>query len=497
MSISRKNWSALSSLARQWTVEDEEEVERERRRRVKSSTSAAEPEVDGSPPAADQPPSGSLPAENQPPSRSSPDRDRDRPSDGPASAGGLSSEEQMQVDFVELLRVRDEKRRMRHVEKLRRQKEEDDEHKEEEEPEASRGGGGGGGGDGGSRVRGGGGSSGGGRGGGGGGSWGGGATGKPPEDTAKEQPHVFTRQPSLRSTSIRTILRTSSTSKQQENEELSGKDADSKPPSRQARKFVSAVSFSLDKSPTASLSSPPMSPRSPAASPAATPSPRELTPSPDQSPSGRGTPSPVQTAKPQETTVNGFAPDSGPDQTPKPAFIRHSSRTVSFRLMKNKEEEPSPMRRSSSVRMASKKFERTTEQDEDKDQASHFQRNSKQRTSSRSIQEKMERLAQAAQKSEMTRPQEATQRSRFLLDEVSRKRGMFEKEPQTEGTSSAGGSRQEFNSFSSGVSGRVDRWLTKAKQSESSHPAPNVTHVSISSRRSLFENRGETGSGKR
>lgn len=33
------------------------------------------------------------------------------------------SAEQMQLDFVEMLRVRDEKRRMRHVETLRRQKE--------------------------------------------------------------------------------------------------------------------------------------------------------------------------------------------------------------------------------------------------------------------------------------------------------------------------------------------------------------------------------------
>lgn len=40
------------------------------------------------------------------------------------------SEEQMQLDFVEMLRVRDEKRRMRHVEALRRQKElEEDEGK--------------------------------------------------------------------------------------------------------------------------------------------------------------------------------------------------------------------------------------------------------------------------------------------------------------------------------------------------------------------------------
>lgn len=41
----------------------------------------------------------------------------------------------MQLDFVEMLRVRDEKRRMRHVETLRRQKEE-----EEDEAEATGGG---------------------------------------------------------------------------------------------------------------------------------------------------------------------------------------------------------------------------------------------------------------------------------------------------------------------------------------------------------------------
>lgn len=36
----------------------------------------------------------------------------------------ISSVEQIQLDFVEMLRVRDEKRRMRHVETLRRQREE-------------------------------------------------------------------------------------------------------------------------------------------------------------------------------------------------------------------------------------------------------------------------------------------------------------------------------------------------------------------------------------
>lgn len=38
-----------------------------------------------------------------------------------------SSDEQVQLDFIEMLRVRDEKRRMRQVEALRRQKEAEDE----------------------------------------------------------------------------------------------------------------------------------------------------------------------------------------------------------------------------------------------------------------------------------------------------------------------------------------------------------------------------------
>ncbi|KAM6456050.1 ladinin-1 [Liasis olivaceus] len=42
MSFSRKNWSALSSLARQWSVEDEEEQKRERRRRHRQLNSTSE-----------------------------------------------------------------------------------------------------------------------------------------------------------------------------------------------------------------------------------------------------------------------------------------------------------------------------------------------------------------------------------------------------------------------------------------------------------------------
>lgn len=40
------------------------------------------------------------------------------------------SAEQLQVDFVEMLRVRSEKRRLRHVEALRRQKEEEEDGQE-------------------------------------------------------------------------------------------------------------------------------------------------------------------------------------------------------------------------------------------------------------------------------------------------------------------------------------------------------------------------------
>ncbi|KAM5205328.1 ladinin-1 [Hipposideros larvatus] len=45
MSGGRKDWSALSSLAKQWTLEDEEEQERERRRRQRNLSSGADDEA--------------------------------------------------------------------------------------------------------------------------------------------------------------------------------------------------------------------------------------------------------------------------------------------------------------------------------------------------------------------------------------------------------------------------------------------------------------------
>ncbi|KAM9751825.1 ladinin-1 isoform 1-T1 [Menidia menidia] len=426
MSISRKNWSALSSLARQWTMEDEEEVEREKRRRVKTSCSA-EPDADSSP----TPKSTGTDSSTE-------------------TAQGLSSAEQMQLDFVEMLRVRDEKRRRRHVETLRRQKECGDDEWPSKEEDA--------------RLV---------------------LLGELDEDKAsvhEPQPSPETSTSALPKDNTRPNMAKT----QQENGDSLRRDPDRdpKPASNPARKFVSSVSISLDKS---SGPTTPMSPLSPTASV----SPREHWPSPCQSPSPQGRQSPVQNGHTQVTSVNGTSTNGNFEQAAKPAFIRQSSRTISFRMMRKKEEESTPLQRSASVRIASKKFESNTDQNEDEDKASSFQRNSRQRISSRTIQEKMERLAQAAQKSELTRSPDVTQRTLFLLEEVSRKRGLFEKEQPTQSPTSPGVTRQEFRGFTSGISDRINRFLHKTNPTGSTLTTTDLRHVDITSKRSLFENKGE------
>ncbi|TWW56705.1 hypothetical protein D4764_08G0006920 [Takifugu flavidus] len=481
MSISRKNWSALSSLARQWTMEDEEEVERERRRKVRGSSSTADPEDDFRASPSNMPTSDS------------------RPGTHPVheTSQVLSSDEQVQLDFMEMLRVRDEKRRMRQVEALRRQKESEDE--EEAAGSVRRDSG---------RKRG-----------------GGGASVDMMEDQEDREevfspPKVAPRPRSPKKAAL--YSESSSTSSdnfasdrqgvsrdvalisseqfvlsvlilfrfvffcQHENRESTRRDPE--PSSNQSRKFVSSVSISLDKGTSGSGRVTPTSPRS-STSPL---TPEEYWQSPCQSPSPRAL-SPVQNGHTQNG--NGCSTDGNFEQATKPAFVRQSSRTISFRMMRKKEEEAAPLQRSKSVRMTSKKFESNTEQNEEAE-VSNFQRNSRQRISSRSIQEKMERLAQAAQKSEVVRFPDVTQRTLLLFDEVSRKRELFEKESQTGSTSSSGGSRQEFLGFTAGVSDRINRWLSKTKQPASSHIPVDLRHVDISSKRTLFEKCAEDGVSK-
>ncbi|XP_014855108.1 PREDICTED: ladinin-1 [Poecilia mexicana] len=438
MSISRKNWSALSSLARQWTMEDEEEVEREKRRRVKSSST---PNQDGD----------SSPSPRTPPTSGGPSGTES----STEASQGLSSVEQIQLDFVEMLRTRDEKRRMRQVEALRRQK-------EEEEGDSKEGGG---------------------------------------EEEARvvllgeldeDKGNVYKPQPPTKTSSYSpTSSGNSSTRTQHENGESSSREPapKPKPASNPERKFVSSVSISLDNAPSGRTT--PMSPGSPS-----TPlSPRDPCPSPCQSTSSHGSQSPIQNGHAQEVSSNDSSSATGKlEQAAKPAFVRQSSRTISFRMMKKKEEESAPLQRSASVRMVSKKFEAKTDHNEDEDKGS-FQRNSRQRVSSRSIKEKMERLAQAAQKSDVPRSPDVTQRTLFLLEEVSRKRGLFEKDQQAQSPTSPGVSRSEFRSFTSGMSDRINTWLNKTNQ-PGSPLSLDLRNVDISSKRSLFENRGEESASK-
>lgn len=138
--------------------------------------------------------------------------------------------------------------------------------------------------------------------------------------------------------------------------------------------------------------------------------------------------------------------------------------------------------------MANKNFE-PTDQNQENDNASHFQRNSRQRVSSRTIQEKMERLAQAAQKSEMMRSPDVAQRTLFLLDEVSRKRGLFEKEAGAAGSNDV--PRQESRGFTAGLSDRINRLVGKSSLLGSSRSPTDLRHVDITSKRTLFESRAE------
>ncbi|XP_053706282.1 ladinin-1 [Synchiropus splendidus] len=409
MSISRKNWSALSSKARQWTMEDEEEVERERRRRVKSSTSNADPEDDLSPTRRDSPASDGA-------------FDMDS---GETSPRHSSVDPTQSLDFMEMLRVRDEKRRLRHVETLRRQKEVVGSD-ERLGPLDSNG-----------------------------------LSGKEPGPLSPGRPS-----------------KTTITNGQHD-------ESEERPPTRASktgRKFVSSVSISVDSSRSPSGSSTPTSPFSPTA----IRSPGERT-----SPLPGTTKSPVHNGHTRPEAVSratfSFSPTSSStnnkqEQSATPGLARQSSRTVSFRMIKKREEESAPLRRSASVRMTSKKFEPDTNKGEEEDKLSLFQRNSRQRVSSRSIQEKMEQLAQAAQRSDTARATEGTPRPLYLVDEVSKKRGIFEREQQASSPTS-----QETRPVKSGVSDRINRWLHRSSQSGTTQTPSDVRPVDISSKRSVFE----------
>ncbi|MGH0160373.1 UNVERIFIED_CONTAM: hypothetical protein FKN15_039297 [Acipenser sinensis] len=88
---------------------------------------------------------------------------------------------------------------------------------------------------------------------------------------------------------------------------------------------------------------------------------------------------------------------------------------------------------------------------------------SKLRISSRTIEEKLERLAMAAQKSEQVKSPTASRKDCFLFaDEVARKRGVFEREATSVERNSAT-SRKDNLDFSTGISERINRWISKTQ----------------------------------
>ncbi|XP_051946881.1 ladinin-1-like [Xyrauchen texanus] len=418
MSISRKNWSALSSLTRQWTVEDEEEVEREKRRKTRGSSTTAD---------TDESPTEEINLHNS--SVSGPVEAGDSSGD---SGGGLA---QLQMDFVEMLRVRDERRRMRHVETLRK-------HKEGEEGDI--------------------------------------------EDILDGEPHVELlgekRDDELRDNVQRCkeALVPSEPSETHEKRNGSPKqDSTSLTPTKSSRKFVSSVSISFDKSPT----SPPANSRVFSPLSLRFPPTQDSEVEPPYSPAHSGSMSPTPNG---DTLTHENGSPSNFEPAPKPAFTRQSSRTASFRMMRKKEGERMPLQRSASVRTSAKTFESNKSPEQDDEEQSPFQRNSGQRISSRSIQEKMERLSQASQKWQIAKSP-IVHKTVCLADEVSRKRELFEKEQ--EGSEKINlFSKQDFRSFSSGISDRINRWVQRKTFTVSpSHSPSDLRHVNISSKKSLFE----------
>ncbi|CAL8251166.1 unnamed protein product [Arctogadus glacialis] len=422
MSLSRKNWKALSSLTRQWTLEDEEEVERERRRRVRGSSSTADPDSPGT-----DSPSRDAPIYCSPPVGAAPEKAQN------------SSAEPGSEDFVEMLQVRDERRRMRHVETLRRQRAEEDgeevegaggrarvellgDSEEEEGDGATKGG----------RLA---------------------AVTLAATKVSRVAPPV-----SLRSNGTRGSTTSGTPNRQHGNGDSTRKVPDENPSSPSSHKYVSSVCISLDSctSPTEK------SPRPAAFGPTPPASPGQPRGSPCHSPSPRGPQSPIHNGFTAEAAVNS-SPSTDPangNQTNRPSLGRQSSRTTSFR-----------------------------DPNQEDEKTSNFQRNTRQRVSSRSIQEKMERLAQASQKPEVSRFPDVTQRTLVLLEEVSRKRDLFEKEHQASSPTSPGVSRQEFRTFTSGISDRINRWVHKSTKPGSSPNPADLRHVDISSKKILFESK--------
>ncbi|KAG9331003.1 hypothetical protein JZ751_021280 [Albula glossodonta] len=281
--------------------------------------------------------------------------------------------------------------------------------------------------------------------------------------------------------------------------------------------FSSSLSISMDKSPMSPTERRVVSPLSPTSSsgrgrlfsPISPTSPtgsgRVFSPISCTSPTGSGrVVSPISCTSPTGSgrVVSPLSPTGSSRSVSSEESIRSPAPEVTHPVVQNgdtlmerkNEESTVPFQRSASVRITTKtQASKAPNLDEDKD--SPFQRNSKQRISSRSIQEKMERLAMAAQKSENVRSPSSQKGMYVLMDEVTRKRGLFERDPAA-GDGSTGAFSKDFRNFSAGISERLNRWVTKAHVPGSIFSSSDLRNVDIASKRNIWEHRAEEASPK-
>ncbi|XP_039604661.1 ladinin-1 isoform X3 [Polypterus senegalus] len=465
-------------LTRQWTVEDEEEVEREKRRRNRSFCSTSEaPEEEAQ--------AAALPHHSA----------RDEPDTAHSKEGDLH--------FLDMLKSREEERQRRQLETLMQQREEDEEgtlrikgedggqqrsmaetqSKQVSSPENN--------------------------------------FMAVPNGKRKSYPEeaniktVEMREEQEQRRHIEAVTRQKKDGSTEYSDTSEGETRKSKSPPRMtaadakdkvvqksenkspSKKFVSSLSISFDKSADSRKTPSPLSPVSPSnpvhlrtvfkdKSIPATRTQENMENGPDKNVNER-----AEVSRQQE--VN---PDRS-EHVQEDAFKRLSSRSTSFRQTTEPAVSISRIKRSSSLRYPSRKEDKMGRLQQDsngkEESTAPFQRNTKLRISSRTIEEKLERLAMAAQKSELVKSPTIAHKEFYLpADDIARKRDIFEREATGAENSSGSSSRKEKFGFAKGISERISQWVAKTQSSQTTVGSKDYSKGDVSRKRNIWEDKGES-----
>ncbi|XP_005995533.1 ladinin-1 [Latimeria chalumnae] len=419
MSISRKNWSALSRLARQRTLEDEEEVERERRRRNRSYSSTSDVE--------------NLKPDNDTNVKQASPQSVPQDKGIPESPDSAVFEDAQEEQFLEMLKVREQKRRRRHLEILEKQKqlqesggsqegEEEvkilgDREKEKEEKK---------------------------------------------KEKTEEQRNSEGRVNEKQSNGVEETAPTSPVMKG-EKPPCSPISHRETPPKHSNQIYISSLKSPVEKgketqqvyleirSSKKTVKSPtsPLSPDHKETQELVMRSPR----------------APEEKNSPSKEEQHGESGGESPTTTDVP-FRRFSSRGTSLRVVSRKEQPSSSFQRSASLRMSNKSLK---------------------------IEEKLEKYAVAIQKSETIKSPTVTKKDFFLpVEGVASKRNMFEKEATSPGAKSPTTKKENYRLFS-GVASRINQWISKAQGADdsSSSSSKHLKQGDFTTKRSLWEKKSD------